>query len=1254
MTFKRRMTLTKNDGAIKKIIPLMLCAIISLSAMNAMADYGTRIGEYTWIHETIDDLFTEIVGISPKPAGSLAIPTSLDFDYGKINVTSIKANVFSACSNLTSIIVPNADYYNIIEQDAFSRCDNLEFASIGNYVTVKSGAFSDCKNLSIVEVAPYAEIQGGAFCRCDNLKAFVVQDSNANGLILSNQGRQLVCGVNGHVTIPDSVTMINDNAFLGLRGLISVQMPRNLYTIGENSFSGCSSLSSITIPDSVHSIGAYSFFGCNSLKCLYIGENVNRIGHCAFAGCTGLTAVSVHENNPAYVARNGLLLTKDRLTLVHGLIATSQIPNEVTCIGNSAYQASSILTNLEIPVNVTNIGSQAFRDCVNLESISIPNTVQKIGWAAFDKCSSLVNVALPEGLTCIEYGTFSGCAKLQSVIIPDSVQCIQETAFADCNSITSITIPSSVTNIGYQAFRNCNNLSTVCLPNKLCNRINVDWVFQGCSPKLKIIYKDDDNLNATEYTYSLSDLNEATIIGVSIIPEVLEIPSMIDGHPVVAIGAKAFQGCTQIKKVVIPNSVKNIGAYAFQYCDGIESIVFGNGIVEISQWAFSYCNKLKNITLENELKTIAQYAFGYCDALETVILPRSVKDIKWGAFARNPSLSTVYFPDSFKGKGSAGMFEDSPNVARIYYACQNPITPPMPTSLSATDDGPHAIRLDWEGDASYEISCYKIYRAENESFENSELIAEVMPDEGTIFFDYGVSPDSIYNYWIVSVNDIFESEPAGPAFGCCEDYFYIDENTKLPIGFVAENYEFQLKAIFDNGHLSWGIDEIDNGDGWIESLPKGMSLSPDGLISGVPATAGTYNLWINLCDVRFLDSGSSLGAPLTLVVRERGKPCIIGSSPEGFAPVVLRDGGSQLFSVEATDFAGNNLTYSWVVDGVKVQSGTKSTYRLRTNGDKSGTIHEVVCFANNDNSSGEMSRKWIVKIPAGTFYVNATTGDDAHDGLTKETALASIQAAIDKTVDGDTIIVADGVYAPITTRNRKIVIQSENGYKNAIIDGGGEANCALLGGPESFVEGEPEAYGELWQGTNTVLRGFTLRNGRAAWGAGVTAGTVENCLIVSNTVEAYPWNSPGPNGLGGGAYLSVLRNCTIVDNTSSSALSDEGEVYGGIDGGSCACTLFNCIEWGNTDDVDEGEAADIAWWQASAYENCCRDNPHFADALNGDFRLRVGSPAVVDGAAVAGCEFEIVSSEIPELTENEVAEWVSSTLATRYIKEMRA
>ncbi len=44
------------------------------------------------------------------------------------------------------------------------------------------------------------------------------------------------------------------------------------------------------------------------------------------------------------------------------------------------------------------------------------------------------------------------------------------------------------------------------------------------------------------------------------------------------------------------------------------------------------------------------------------------------------------------------------------------------------------------------------------------------------------------------------------------------------------------------------------------------------------------------------------------------------------------------------------------------------------------------------------------------FYVRATAGNDANDGLTPETAFRSIGAALSRLTDGDTVIVGPGIY----------------------------------------------------------------------------------------------------------------------------------------------------------------------------------------------------------------------------------------------------
>ena len=62
-------------------------------------------------------------------------------------------------------------------------------------------------------------------------------------------------------------------------------------------FCGCSGLISITIPDSVTSIDNYAFYNCRSLTSITIPSSVTEIGAYAFYGCSGLTSVTFKNKN---------------------------------------------------------------------------------------------------------------------------------------------------------------------------------------------------------------------------------------------------------------------------------------------------------------------------------------------------------------------------------------------------------------------------------------------------------------------------------------------------------------------------------------------------------------------------------------------------------------------------------------------------------------------------------------------------------------------------------------------------------------------------------------------------------------------------------------------------------------------------------------------------------------------------------------------------------------------------------------------
>ncbi len=762
------------------------------------------------------------------------------------------------------------------------------------------------------------------------------------------------------------------------------------------------------------------------------------------------------------------------------------------------------------------------------------------------------------------------------------------------------------------------------------------------------------------------------VTGADRVPARLEIPSEIDGYTVVAIagnafnycqdleevvlpdtmvdvGRSAFAQCYELRNIAIPDSVTHLGDYAFYQCYGLESVSIGVGLKTIGKLAFGSCYSLESVALANGLESLGIAVFESCYSLKTITLPSSVTSINWQVFKNCLSLRTVYMHSSLKGLKNKAWFENSPNAAIQYYNSQTPAAPPQVEWIEATEDYEGVIEVRWDLDVNAEVSGYRLYRAMRPHFRFATMIAE-MPASGygeeMSYSDYDVSPQYTYCYWVVPVNDIFVGEVSSPATGYCDEVFAI-ATASLPVGKELEPYSQALTVVGGNIEtLEW------NADG----LPPGLSIAQTGIVGGVPIQAGTYTVRIGCHDSDWTVFAET---ELTIEIAENEdrKPEVRSSLPADGSYLLLEPGVTMTFNIDASDPDGKAVTYVWMVDGEEVASGSDAAakaYTLSTSGDAPGTRHDIVCYVNDGLWENIVSGKWTAYVPQ-TLYVDSANGNDSAYGSSKESALASIQSAIDRSADGDTIIVADGVYAPIETRNRRIVIESENGYKNAIIDGGHETNCALLGGPESFVEGEPVGYGELWQGTNTVLRGFTLRNGYATWGAGVTAGTVENCLIVDNVVEADPFRSVGPNGIGGGAYLSVLRNCTITGNASVPAISedDDGVKYGGVGGGSWGSTLFDCIEWDNEEDPGEIGSDGGDWWQASVYENCCREDPIFVNVENGDYRLAHISSAVEDGVVTAGCDTSVVEPKtlyVDSVNGNDDADGISKASAVKTLQ----
>ena len=309
---------------------------------------------------------------------SITIPNS---------VTEIENSAFSGCTGLTSITIPNS--VTSIEYGAFEGCTGLTSVTIGNSVTsIGEAAFFDCTGLTSITIPnSVTSIGDGAFGNVLN----IVYYGTATG---SPWGAR---SINGYV---DGYLVYEDATQTKLLACFTT-------ATGE-----------ITIPNSVTSIEEGAFSGCTGLK------KVNYTGD-----VKGWVSISMKSNPICYSKNlylNDVLLTD--LVLPEGITTMSDafaydtcltsvtIPNSVTEIGWSAFEDCTGLTSITIPNSVTSIGEAAFSGCTGLTSITIPNSVTSIGWAAFSGCTGLTSVLIGNNSELsMDDATFFGYANLTQV-----------------------------------------------------------------------------------------------------------------------------------------------------------------------------------------------------------------------------------------------------------------------------------------------------------------------------------------------------------------------------------------------------------------------------------------------------------------------------------------------------------------------------------------------------------------------------------------------------------------------------------------------------------------------------------------------------------------------------------------------------------------------------------------------------------------------------------------------------------------------
>ncbi|MBQ9374893.1 MAG: leucine-rich repeat domain-containing protein [Ruminococcus sp.] len=103
-----------------------------------------------------------------------------------------------------------------------------------------------------------------------------------NGIKHIYYGAFSACMYATSISIPSSVTFIDNYAFDSCRSIKSITIPGSVKKLGDSAFGYCASLTKVSLKSGIQEIGKLAFEDCYSLKSVVVPNSVKNIGSYAF------------------------------------------------------------------------------------------------------------------------------------------------------------------------------------------------------------------------------------------------------------------------------------------------------------------------------------------------------------------------------------------------------------------------------------------------------------------------------------------------------------------------------------------------------------------------------------------------------------------------------------------------------------------------------------------------------------------------------------------------------------------------------------------------------------------------------------------------------------------------------------------------------------------------------------------------------------------------------------------------------------
>ena len=412
--------------------------------------------------------------------GNLIIPEGIE---------SINEDTFNGCSGFNGKLTLPSTLKNI-GNTAFQRCSNL----VGDLIipdsveVIDGWAFFECSgfNGKLKLSSSLKSIGRAAFYDCSGLGGNLEFSSN-----LKEIGRSCFykCGkLEGDLIIPEGVEIIEDYTFSMCTNLDGIlKLPSTLKSIGIAAFQNCSKLrGELILPEGLEYIGDFAFNKCTSFENTTIkipaslkkmgedydlnGNNVGIGSHFFYnfgADVRKFEAIEVEEGNNNFVAKDGVLYTKDLKRLVcyprNKKDTTYEIQEGVELLDQMSIASNMTLKTLVIPDSLiierkTYPGFTWENDQPLIFSLYNYNAIENIETKETNpNYKSVDGVLYTKDLKELVY---ISSGRTKEVIIPDGVETIRERSIywsQVARNVSKIYIPSSVVNISDNALSSINN-----------------------------------------------------------------------------------------------------------------------------------------------------------------------------------------------------------------------------------------------------------------------------------------------------------------------------------------------------------------------------------------------------------------------------------------------------------------------------------------------------------------------------------------------------------------------------------------------------------------------------------------------------------------------------------------------------------------------------------------------------------------------------------------------------------------------------